>query len=167
MKMMLVPLTLVLVVAGLIFGGAIKIPGMGGKPQAKKDAKPKMADEAKMDATPAAQTVKEPAKPVPTPEAVAPAPSKAAAKVSKPEVKPTIDPAKGDQKLAGIFNEMDADKIAEIVDKWQDDDLAKVLSAMDNAKVVEVLGKMKPERSSALVKDIQKLSSIVAPAAAS
>ncbi len=172
MKVVLIAVAVVALVAGLIFGGVIKVPGVNDKPKHGHKPRGKGSDQTTEGDKPSAEADKSAAdalvKPEPKPET-----AKTAKKEDKPSTpvtpkppKPAIDEAKGDKKLASIFNEMDATKIQEIVEKWTDEDLARLLSVMDDAKVVEVLGKLKPERASSLAKQIQKISSVVPEKAA-
>lgn len=153
MKSWLIVLVPIILFGAMIAMGIMKVPGINDKP-AKKVAK--------KAAVVAPVTPIEAAPVVPTP-----AMTPAATVVAKPEpAKPTVDPSKGNARLAKIWNEMDATALVGITEKWKDEDLAQVLAVMDNGKVVEVLGQMKPERASVLSRELQKLASVVPPAAA-
>ncbi len=156
MKSWLIVLLPIIVFGALIGAGVMKVPGINDKPAAKKVAKKAVPDvAAPVDAAVVAPAI------TPTQEAPKPAPD------AKPEApKATIDLNKGNARLAKLWNDMDAAALSGIVEKWKDEDLAQVLAVMDNAKVVELLGKMKPERASALSRELQKLASIVPPAPA-
>ena len=158
MKSWLIVLLPIIVFGALIGMGIMKVPGINDKP-AKKIAKKAPAPVPAPDATAAV--------PQPTPALAAPsAQATTPGALAKPDpTKPTVDPSKGNARLAKLWNEMDAAALVGITEKWKDEDLAQVLAVMDNGKVVELLGQMKPERASVLSKELQKLASIVPPAA--
>lgn len=122
-------------------------------------------------------------KPAPTPAASATAGDKKdpTKEVAKKEVAPPlkktasadksaaqIDPQKGNEKLADLWNQMDTEALVKITADWKDPDLVKVLATMDDGKVAELMtaiAKDKPSRASKLSKQLQQLASVVAPAA--
>lgn len=132
-KVILIVLPLLIIggsVVGLGMAGVINIPGMTPK---KKVA--------------------------PVVEAKKPEPKKEVAK--KPKEAPKTksgDPAKGQEAVAKLWNEMEMKSLLPITEKWKDAELAPILAKMDNEKVVELLSGMKPERAVALTRAIQKIA---------
>ncbi|MEQ1822872.1 MAG: hypothetical protein ABL949_10190 [Fimbriimonadaceae bacterium] len=82
---------------------------------------------------------------------------KAAPKEPEPEVSKE-NPAAGQEKIAKLWDEMDALKLVALTEKWRPRELAPVLLKMDSGKVTELLSEMKPERSSEISREIQRLA---------
>lgn len=164
--MMIIPIALIGIVAGLGFAGVINIPGLtpANKPgksaegmyAADKDDKAKLAAKKK------------------TPPVVDATAKKT--DTTKPVAKPVIkDPEQGADALAAVWNEIKTPELLKIVAKWKDQDLVVVLMHMDNDKVATILSAMtvgdkeakldpNPERASKLSKILQDRGSIVKPA---
>jgi hypothetical protein len=144
----LIPILLpVIILVGLVAGGIVKIPGVNDSPPKKKHAK-KATTEAASN------------KPKPAPDLGTPKPTPAP--VDAP-AKPTFDPEKGNEKIAELWGAMETDKLKDVIEKWPDKEAAPVLAVMDSSKVAELFGALKPERASALSKELQRLGSIVPP----
>lgn len=132
-KVILIVLPLLIIggsVVGLGMAGVVNIPGLTPKKKA-----------------------------APVVEAKKPEPKKEVAK--KPKETPKTksgDPAKGQEAVAKLWNEMEMKSLLPITEKWKDAELAPILAKMDNEKVVELLSGMKPERAVALTRAIQKIA---------
>ena len=177
MKSWLIVLAPILFFGFLMATGKMAIPGSHAPkpPAAKVNGKDKAGNPAAdaSSADPAAKASDKPAGEVtPTTEQPKADPVVAKAEHAKPAEKTplppkaTVDQAKGDKRLAKLWNEMDASTLAKLVEKWKDDELARVLAVMDNAKVVELLTHISgtnPERASNLSRQLQKLASVVPP----
>jgi flagellar motility protein MotE (MotC chaperone) len=133
-KVILIVLPLLIIggsVVGLGMAGVVNIPGLTPKKQAA----------------------------APVVEAKKPEPKKEVAK--KPKEAPKAksgDPAKGQEAVAKLWNEMEMKSLLPITEKWKDAELAPILAKMDNEKVVELLSGMKPKRAVALTRAIQKIA---------
>lgn len=153
MKPVLIALPILLLIAGAAAYFMGLIPGTKKKP-------PTPAATAAGDKKDAGKKV------TPPKNELAPVLKKAAKKQSD-----TIDPKKGNEKLADLWNQMETDTLVKIIADWKDPDLVKVLSTMDDGKVAELMtaiAKDKPARASKLSKQLQQLASVVpAPAPSS
>jgi hypothetical protein len=83
--------------------------------------------------------------------------------VAAKPVAPTTDPAQGVRKVAKLWNELEPEKLQEIVADWKDPELAKVLARMEVEKVAELLSVLPPDRASKLSRAIQSEASKLAP----
>ncbi len=133
-------------VAGLAMAGKINIPGL----TPKKKAPPTAAGAAKPADKPKAT---EPPKPEEDPADNAPA------KDPAPTTK-VVDKA-GAEKLAGVWNEMPAAKLADVVADWKPDDLAMVMNEMDDDKSALLLAALKPGIASKVSSALKTLASQV------
>lgn len=155
MLMIVAPIVIIGIVAGLGFSGVIQIPGITPKKAAKAGA----AMYAQKDDKPLAQKAPATTAP-PKPSDKTTAPPKKVAD-SKPVKK---DAEQGADALAGVWNDVQTPQLLKIADKWKDDDFARVLSHMDSSKVAEILESLaqtKPERASKLSRTLQDLGSVV------
>ncbi|HVT14420.1 MAG TPA: hypothetical protein VHE55_19310 [Fimbriimonadaceae bacterium] len=152
--LILAPVVIIGVVAGLGFTGVIQIPGLTPKKAlkgasamyAQKDGKPVVKKE---------ETSKPP--PIGTPAKKTP-PKKALSKG------PQKDIEQGADALAAVWDNIETPELLKIAAKWKDEDFARVLAHMNADKVAEILQTMaqtKPERASKLSQVIQDQGSIV------
>jgi len=81
--------------------------------------------------------------------------------ILKPKGAPETDPEKGTKKLAQLWNNLPAAKLADVAKEFQDKDLAPILVAMDPEKVAELMGMLDAKRSAKLSKELQRVASIV------
>jgi len=152
MKVVVILVALLAVVGGVLFAGwkgLIRIPGIS-------PAKKTIAAQALYGEQPGEKTGQE------TKKAEAkkqPAPKAAGQKPKKQEM-PKPDLAKGRKKLAKLWEQLDAKRLAELIADWRDDEAASVLALMDNAKVAGLLGQLEPKRASKLSREIQKAASL-------
>lgn len=118
----------------------------------------------KTAASPNAEKEKEePVKPVaPPPSVPAVAKPKPVAKPKKPDVVVVApDPARGDRKLAELWNAIDIPKLLDLTRDWREEDLARVMLKMDPSVVAEYLAAMPDaKRASSLSRRIRDLASI-------
>lgn len=155
MKVVLILVALLAVVGGVLFAGwkgLIRIPGIT---PAKKSA----AAQALYGEQTAGQTADKDKKPEAKKQ---PAPGAAAQNPKKHEA-PKADLAKGRKKLAKLWEQLEAKRLAELISDWRDDEAASVLALMDNAKVARLLGELEPRRASKLSREIQKAASLPEP----
>lgn len=140
--MIAIPLVLVLGlggVGGAAYMGLVKIPGITPK---SKMGKPNLYGEAgKKDVAQA--------KPKPKPAAPPAAPPP-----RKPKPTHTVEPEKGAEAVAELWNGISTEKLAPIVRDWEDPELATVLSKMDSKKAAALLSSLEPERASRLSQQI-------------
>ena len=156
MKILLIVLVPFVILGGLVGAGIVHIPGINDPPKKSSKKQPKaLGDEPKVETKVLAKKAE------PTQEGV----STVQAKAAKP--KATIDPNKGAERLAKLWNEMDVATLSKIAGEWKDEDLVNVLAVMDNAKVAELITSITvtdPKRASALSKQLQTLASVIPPA---
>jgi hypothetical protein len=157
--MILIPIVIIGGILSAGFMGLINIPGVTpAKKHAKKDDKAKKDDPPKVAV-----------KSTPTPKYTPAKP--------KPGSTVTIDPGKGADEVAGVWDEMDTPALLTVMDDWKDADVVPVLLKMDGDKVSELLNAMattnpqdklhanRQKRASALSKALQKeASKVVVPA---
>ncbi len=77
-------------------------------------------------------------------------------KVAKP-LSPAADRA-GAEKVAEVWDELPADKLIKISEKWKPTELAAVLSVMDPAKVAELLAAMPADKASIVSRELRNLA---------
>lgn len=157
MRLVLILAVLLAAGGGVFFaarGGLVRIPGI--TPAKRSAAAQALYGEPK-EAQPAA------AKPAPSPKT--PKLSGSPPKPKSSEV-PLPDMARGRKKLAKLWDQVEAPKLAVILADWRDDEAAAVLSLMEPAKVAEVLTELSPKRASKLSREIQKAAAMPAPAGA-
>lgn len=135
-------------VVGLGVFGIVKIPGLSHV------KKPKLV---------ASKDVQKPAPaPVPKPPPAPPKKNEPPVNTPKP-VKETpeqvIDPTKGAESVAGLWNEMDPNKVMGIVADWKDADVATVFRQMDPDKVAGILSILPPKRASRISALVEKQAS--------
>ncbi len=164
MKWLLIvaPIVIVGIIAGLGVSGVIKIPGLSPAKSAKSAAINYGAD-----------SEKAPLKAASIPTTKTATPAKRDAKQPKSEAKPAKkDVDQGADALATVWNEIKTPELISISKDWKDDDLVKVLVHMDNDKVAKFLDELAkgdedtrvkgdPLRASKLSKVLQDLGSIV------
>jgi hypothetical protein len=156
--MMVLPVVIIAIIAGLAFSGVIDIPGISPKKAAKNavaaytDKDEKLAEN--KPATPPPAKKEEPKKDAPKAPAV------------------PKDPEQGADALAAVWNEIPVNELMKITANWKDEDLTKVLMHMETEKVAQLLQLMaagdqgakvdpKPERASKLSKILQDQGSMV------
>jgi hypothetical protein len=66
----------------------------------------------------------------------------------------------GEIAIAKLWSGIDTAKLAAITNEWRPIELAPVLMRMKGDKVSELLSEMKPDRASAVSREIQRLSSL-------
>lgn len=155
MLMVIAPVVIIGVVAGLGFSGVIQIPGITPKKAAKAGA----AMYAQKDDKALAQKGPATTAPPKTPDKTNPPPKKVTdSKAAKK------DAEQGADALATVWNDVQTPDLLKIAEKWKDDDFARVLAHMDSSKVAEILESLaqtKPERASKLSRALQDLGSVV------
>jgi hypothetical protein len=130
-----------IVLFGVLMGmGVMKVPGVNDKPKAKAAAKQTKEDvkasDPKKDVSKEDSNKNGPAKQGPTSK-----PERTEVKVDV-KSKPLGDEAKGNQKLAELWNSLETEPLLKVVESWDDADLAKVLAVMDTDKVAQLLTSM-------------------------
>lgn len=154
--LIVVPIAILGIVAGLAFTGVINIPGI-------TPAKPKKAAAPKPDQTKtvAAHTTAPPINP-PKPQT--------STQTAAPAIRK--DPDQGAEELAAVWDEIDTPELIRISANWKEDDLVPVMQHMDTGKVAKLLDEMAkgdpdakrppdPLRASKLSKVLQENSSII------
>ncbi|HWA82950.1 MAG TPA: hypothetical protein VG820_05935 [Fimbriimonadaceae bacterium] len=153
--MILAPVVIIGVVAGLGFAGIIQIPGI----TPKKALKGAAAMYAQKDGKPVAKK-----ETPPQPPPVDPKPKKTPPKKVATPAGPKKDPEQGADTLATVWNNIETPELLKIAAKWKDQDFARVLAHMNSDKVAEILQTMAqsdPIRASKLSRVIQDQGSIV------
>ncbi len=130
-----------------LYGEAAKLYGEGSDLQIelKKHEEPKEKSEDKS---------KEPSKDKKPAPKTPPAPPKA-----PPEY--TTDPDLGAKKIATVWNSIKPDKLAPIVEEYNDKDLALIFNKMDAKKVATLLAELEPKRAALISKQMQTLGSVL------
>jgi hypothetical protein len=133
-----------LVVVGVLIAGmagVVNIPGL--TPQKKTEATKEGQGKGGQSGSPQPQVKKErPKQPVPI--------------VQIKKRAPESDPAKGQDAVAQLWENLSADSLLAIVKDWKDPELAKILLKMDSEKVSALLEKLDSGRASKLTRAIQK-----------
>jgi hypothetical protein len=131
-----------------VYSGMVEVPFLPEK-EAAPVAAEKETEEPKEPVAPPA-SVPAVAKPTPV------------AKPKKPEVVVVApDPARGDRKLAELWNAIETPKLMELTKDWREEDLARVMLKMDPSVVAEYLAAMPDaKRASSLSRRIRDLASI-------
>ncbi|ARU40252.1 hypothetical protein CCB80_03500 [Armatimonadetes bacterium Uphvl-Ar1] len=147
----LVPLLAIGGTLGAAYAGLLKIPGLK-LPGMKTQSVAKNYTESEDEPTKLAKETK------PTPPKI-----KIEAEPEPPAIKePETDPELGAKKLAGIWNNMDAEDIVRISAAYRDEELARVLIKMEAEKVAEILPIIKdPKRAAKLSQLIESQASII------
>jgi hypothetical protein len=78
---------------------------------------------------------------------------------------PTENVEQGAKALAKYWDEIETPKLIPITETYKDAELAQILYFMDKKKVAELLSRVSAERAASLSHELQRLASVVKPAA--
>lgn len=140
---------------GLGYAGIINIPGITPSKKATpavEKAEAGVEASADADSSPTASAAESPEE---GPSSNAAPPEEEASLPPPPaEEAPRKD---GTERLAKLWATMDAQKVAALVQQWNDGDVLLVLAKMDDEKLAEVLSALPPERALELSRGIKAL----------